>query len=65
MGTLTRRQFIQTESALKDAYAIGEQFETQDKIVRLQTAMLNTVMMVRAVISTQQWQEQLKAQSKA
>jgi hypothetical protein len=49
---------IGLEAALKDAYAIGDQFEAQDKMTRLQTAMLNTLMMVRTAVSTQQWQEQ-------
>lgn len=46
------------EAALKETYAIGDQFEAQDKMSRLQTALLNMLMMVRAVVSTQQWQEQ-------
>ena len=46
------------EAALKDAYAIGDKCEAQEKITRLQTAMLNTLMMVRTAITTQQWQEQ-------
>ena len=46
------------ETALKDAYAIGDQFKAQDKMVRLQKAMLNALMMVRTAITTQQWEEQ-------
>ena len=46
------------ETALKEAYAIGNQFKAQDKMVRLQTAMLNAMMMVRTAITTQQWEEQ-------
>jgi hypothetical protein len=54
------------EAALKDAYAIGDQFEAQDKMTRLQTAMLNTLMMVRTAVSTQQWEEQrAKEQAKS
>ncbi len=46
------------EAVLKDACAIGNQFGAQDKMDRLQTAMLNTLMMVRTAVSTQQWEEQ-------
>jgi len=46
------------EAALKTAYEIGGQFEAQDKMERLQTALLNTLMMVRTAITTQQWEEQ-------
>ena len=45
---------------LKAAYAVGCQFEAKDKMARLQTALLNALMMVRTAISTQQWEEQLK-----
>lgn len=48
------------EAALKEAYAIGDQFEAQEKIARLQTALLNMLMLLRTVITTQQWQEQQK-----
>jgi hypothetical protein len=46
------------EAVLKEAYAIGGDFKAQDKMDRLQTAMLNALMMVRTAITTQQWQEQ-------
>ena len=52
------------EAALKEAYAIGDQFEAQEKITRLQTALLNMLMLVRAVVSTKQWQEQQAQQKK-
>jgi hypothetical protein len=46
------------ETVLKDVYAIGDQFEAREKMTRLQTAILNTLMMVRTAITTQQWEEQ-------
>jgi len=52
------------EAVLKEAYVIGEQFEAQEKVTHLQTAILNALMMLRAVISTQQWEEQQAAQKK-
>ena len=55
---------IGLEAALKDAYAIGDQFEAREKMVRLQTAMLNTLMMVRTAVSTQQWEEQQAKEKK-
>jgi hypothetical protein len=48
-------------AVLEQAYAIGDQFEAQEKIVRLQTAILNALMMLRSAITTQQWQEQQAA----
>ncbi len=48
-------------AVLEQAYAIGDQFEAQEKIVRLQTSILNALMMLRSVITTQQWQEQQAA----
>lgn len=46
------------EAVLQETYEIGGQFADQEKMVRLQTAMLNALMMVRTVVTTQQWQEQ-------
>jgi len=46
------------EACLKDAWSFDKQFEEQDKITRLQTAMLNTLMMLRACLSTVRWGEQ-------
>lgn len=46
------------EAVLREAYAIGGEFEATDKMERLQTAVLNMLMMLRASISTQQWEEQ-------
>ena len=53
------------EAVLKDAYAIDGQFKAQEKVARLQMAILNALMMVRASASTQQWEKQrAKAQPK-
>ena len=46
------------DAVLKEAYAIGGEFRAQEKLARLQTAMLNGLMMLRTAITTQQWQEQ-------
>ena len=50
------------ETCLRDSCAIGDQFEDQERIQRLQTAMLNTLMMLRTAITTVQWKEQLEEQ---
>lgn len=65
--TLEGRKAYNTglEAVLKEAYGIGDQFKAQEEVARLQTAILNALMMVRAVISTQQWEEQQAAQKKA
>jgi hypothetical protein len=42
------------EVCLKEAYAVGDQFSAQEKTKRLQTALLNAMMMVRTAISTEQ-----------
>lgn len=65
--TLNGRMAYNTalEGVLKEAYAIGTEFKAQEKMARLQASILNTLMMVRACVSTQQWQEQrAKAQPK-
>ncbi|MCC6795279.1 MAG: hypothetical protein IT366_09190 [Candidatus Hydrogenedentes bacterium] len=49
---------VALEGVLKEAYAIGNQFDATEKMELLQTAILNTLMMLRACVSTQQWQEQ-------
>jgi hypothetical protein len=52
------------EACLKAVHAIGAQFKATEKMQRLQTAMLNTLMMVRTAISTQQWEEQQERERK-
>lgn len=52
------------EAVLKEAYEIAPQFKAQEKITRLQTSILNTLMMLRACLSTQQWHEQRAKEAK-
>ncbi len=52
------------EAALKEAYAAEGGFGEAEKYSRLLAALLNTMMMLRASISTQQWEEQQASQKK-
>ncbi len=48
----------------KEAYAAEGGFGEAEKYSRLLAALLNTMMMLRASISTQQWEEQQASQKK-
>ncbi len=46
------------EACLKQAWELENDFEEREKVKRLQTAMLNALMMVRTALSTVEWAQQ-------